>query len=366
MACLADPARYVRDAMRSMPLRSGAFGLSPRLFAAAAHRPFLPAQILRAVVFVACLSLNAFFLGAAEISRDEVKVLTVGNSFASDATVFLPKLAEAAGKKLVLLRANPGGCSLERHARHAALAAADPADPAGKLYKGILPGATEPTSFSLQEALESEHWDYVTIQQVSTLSFQPETFEPYAGELVGHIRKHAPQAEILIHQTWAYRDDWEGYNDGFTPDVMHQQASDAYKALATRYRLRIIPVGEAFHAARTTPLWKFQYPDPAFDYKNPLRDSVPQQFGSLHAGWAWRKDLRTGELRFNLDFKHGNVAGKFLGSAVFFEMLYGEDVTQVPFHPEALSPEQGASLKSIAHKTVEGALKNIASAKPTL
>jgi hypothetical protein len=50
-------------------------------------------------------------------------------------------------------------------------------------------------------------WDYVTIQQASIKSHDFSTYQPHAGFLRDLITKHAPQAKLLIHQTWAYRVD---------------------------------------------------------------------------------------------------------------------------------------------------------------
>jgi len=155
--------------------------------------------------------------------RDSVAMLTIGNSFADDATAYLPKLAEAGGKTLVIFRANLGGSSMERHAGHLQAAEANPADPAGRPYeKRTHPVTGETRDFSLPEALQMHRWDFVTIQQVSQLSFRPETYHPYVDQLVAAIKKYAPQAEILIHETWAYREDHAMFkkSDGFTPAKM--------------------------------------------------------------------------------------------------------------------------------------------------
>ena len=46
----------------------------------------------------------------------DLKVLTIGNSFADSVFVFLPKIMEADTENtLVLERANHGGCELDRH-----------------------------------------------------------------------------------------------------------------------------------------------------------------------------------------------------------------------------------------------------------
>lgn len=53
------------------------------------------------------LAAAALTFGAA---AKEVKLLTIGNSFADSAFKFLPKVAESAGDKVIMDRANIGGC----------------------------------------------------------------------------------------------------------------------------------------------------------------------------------------------------------------------------------------------------------------
>ncbi|HVJ45419.1 MAG TPA: DUF4886 domain-containing protein, partial [Luteolibacter sp.] len=85
------------------------------------------------------LSLLAICAGsvfAKEAPKNQIKLLTIGNSFANDATAYLPAMAKAGGKDLLLFRANLGGCSFERHARHLKAYEADPANPEGSPYLG--------------------------------------------------------------------------------------------------------------------------------------------------------------------------------------------------------------------------------------
>lgn len=287
---------------------------------------------------------------AAEVQT--VKILTVGNSFANDATAFLPQIAEAAGKKVVLLRANIGGCSLEKHC--GLMEAAERGEKAGRAYQGTIWGGTDPkTPFSLKEALVSDDWDIVTIQQFSNTSYLPETYEPYAGKLIAFIREYAPRADVRIHQTWAYREDYPGFGkDGFDQSKMYAGLESAYGELARRYKMDIIPVGKAFQLARAQPLWHFEYPDTAYDYENPKVGDVPKQPGSLNVGWQWTVDRATGEKVRVLDYKHANVAGKYLGAAVFFESLFGMSVVGNSFQPKGLSAEQMESLQHAAHEAV--------------
>ncbi len=333
-----------------------------------------------------------------------VKLLTIGNSFARDATTYLPSMAKAGGHELLLFQANPGGCTLERHANWITAHDLDPESRDGKPYPANFTPKREDIPrgkmYSLAEILAAEEWDFVTIQQVSMLSFRPETFEPYAKTIIDCIHENAPGAEILVHQTWAYREDYPGFADGtFTQEMMFEQLQAAYQELAERYDLRVIPVGKAFQQARSTPRWTFQFPDPNFDYKNPLNGTPPDQTGSLNVGWTVRKykkkvpvesvlgleeeeseiERPKGEserplapsktekdreaepvemkevtaYRANLDFKHCLPEGRFIGSTVFYGVLFGEKASENPFVPKGMALEDVVAIKSIA----DGVLK---------
>lgn len=290
----------------------------------------------------------------AAAAPDPLRVLTVGNSFAYDATHFLPAIAEAAGRPIVLFHANSSGASFEKQLELVARSDAAPDDPKSRPYTGRAhPRTGERRDFTLREALAAEAWDVVTIQQASPLSFKPETYEPHATRLIALIREHAPGAEIVVHQTWAYRDDFRGFADGtLDATLMHERLAAAYDALAARHRLRLIPVGAAFHAARQTPRWDFTaYPDPDFDYQNPPPGAVPAQPNSLHQGWRWTRDAE-GKAHLWHDYLHANDAGRYLAACVWFETLFGLDAETLSYAPPGLSPEDAADLRRHAHAAV--------------
>ena len=104
---------------------------------------------------------------------------------------------------------------------------------------------------SLKEALLSRDWDFVTLQQVSHESINYDTYQPYLGELSEYVRKMAPKAKQVIHQTWEYEADSKllcdnlGYN---TPDDMFNDIKRAYACAAKDINAEfIIPSGELFH-----------------------------------------------------------------------------------------------------------------------
>ncbi len=304
-----------------------------------------------------------------------IRVLTVGNSFAENATEFLPELARSRGVALTVRQANIGGSDLARHARHLQASLENTNDPDGRPYmEGSDP---ERTRHSLVEILGAGPWDFVTLNQFSGFSHRPETYEPHVGQLIAAIRLHAPTARIVVLQTWAYRSDhplflpaqrelqsayervvWERSRDTvhapgtLTQRAMHEQLRSAYDQVAARYGVLLVPVGDAFQMARATSEWRFTHPDPDFDYVNPAPGSLPRQKGSLIGGWFWLADRQSGEMSLALDAKHANVAGKYLGACVFFEALTGVDVREAAWHPDRLSTAEAGSLREIAHAAV--------------
>lgn len=309
---------------------------------------------LRRGALAAVIALSFAVTAVAAESAKVVRLLTIGNSFANDATRHLPGLAEAGGRELEIFRANLGGHSLQQHAGYLLAYEADPTDPKGSPYPNhFVPNPADAPKLSLRQILDLREWDYITIQQVSIQNFVADSFEPHAATLVAYLREHEPQAEILVHQTWAYREDSPLFREGKVDQAgMHARLQANYRALAARYGLRILPVGDAFNAARQTPRWRFRFPDPAFDYTAPTHPNLPDQTGSLNIGWVWRKDAQSPEHTLRLDANHANVAGQYLGAAVFYQGLFGEDVSAVDYVPPGLAPDAAASLRAIAAETV--------------
>jgi hypothetical protein len=302
-------------------------------------------KVLRALLVVALVAL-ASKVEAAE--RDSLKLLTIGNSFSDDAIAVLPALAKAGGKTLVIGRASIGGCSLERHAQN--LKYAEEGNPEARAYKNFIhPKSGEKGDVTLVEAISAEAWDVVTIQQWSRLSFKPETFEPFAGKLIRAIRDYSPNAEIVVHETWAYREDHSIFrNDqGFTPARMYADISRTYRDFADSRGFRLLPVGDSMHLARQTSRWSY-VSDPSFDFKNPPPDQLPAQSTSLNVGWKWTKNRDTGLPELSLDATHCNAAGRYLAACVWYLQLFETDSVPNDYHPEALTPADAVDLRSHA------------------
>lgn len=128
-------------------------------------------------------------------------MLAIGNSFATGAVLgHLSPLARVGRHDLTIGVASIGGASLQVHAEN--ITSQAPA----YTFHHIGPGGTRTTrdQVRLDEALDAEAWDVVTLQQASALSGVPEQLDPALATLVAHIRERIPSVQILVHQTWAY------------------------------------------------------------------------------------------------------------------------------------------------------------------
>ena len=292
--------------------------------------------------------LAVFLLGAAPAGKT-VRLLTIGNSFSGNATRFLGDLAKAGGHTLVLQPMSVGGASMEVHWTKIEANEKDPKDPAG-LY------GTRALSKTLAEG-----WDYVTIQQASIKSHDVETYRPFAAKLQAYVKTHAPKAELLLHQTWAYRVDDPRFGaktakagEPATREAMHAGLCAAYAAIAKELGVRRIPVGDAFQLADGDPAWGFK-PDLAFDRKAAVAPALPDQTHSLHVGWKWSAPKDGKPAALGMDGHHANAAGEFLGACVWYEVLFQESVLGNPFAPKDLKPEDVDFLRKAAHRAVEAA-----------
>ena len=142
--------------------------------------------------------------GATVWAGEPVKILAIGNSFSEDAVEeHLSDLARAEGLDVIICNMYIGGCSIERHVKNLCGDIPDyryrKIDVEGKM--------TEVRGYTLEKVLAEEDWDYVSVQQSSPLSGQPESYA-LLPELVEFIRERVPEdAVVMFHQTWAYSKD---------------------------------------------------------------------------------------------------------------------------------------------------------------
>ena len=174
-----------------------------------------------------------------------MKILSIGNSFSEDATRYLHEIAKADNYDLTTVNLFIGGCPLRTHYLNAL-------EDSSK-YLMMFNGQNTGFEVSIKQALTliSHEWDYVTFQQASYLSPDYNSYQPYLDFVADYVRKYAPKAKLLIHQTWAYAQDHSrlkellGY-DKYTD--MLKDIKEAYnKAADSINAYGIIPSGEVMN-----------------------------------------------------------------------------------------------------------------------
>ena len=153
-----------------------------------------------------------------------MKVLAIGNSFSEDGTRYLYQIAKAAQVDMKVVNLIIGGCPLRLHFANSI--------ENNRNYSMQLNGMASGFKVSIREALLSDAWDVVTIQQASQLSVNYETFQPYLNYMVDYIRMHAPKAKLYLQQTWAYE---EG-SKRLCEELKYEKAEDMLKDIQASYQ----------------------------------------------------------------------------------------------------------------------------------
>ncbi len=181
-----------------------------------------------------------------------MKILSIGNSYSQDAQRYLHELALSEGDSFKTINMMIGGCTLERHYRN--MLSGKPA------YNLEMNGYATGFTVSLQDALASDCFDVITVQQQSSNSANYDTFQPYLHEILSFVRKYQPKARIYLHQTWAYENTEVtmkkfGY---ICPEEMFAKVKASYdKAVKDEGVDGVMPSGLAFENLRALGIKKY-------------------------------------------------------------------------------------------------------------
>jgi len=286
-------------------------------------------------------------------SKEKLSILGIGNSFTNNAYMYLGDISDASETHdLFLGRATIGGCSLEKHHNLMKMNELDSSKGKYYTYKKRDPQTSKTVSVkneSLKFALKDHQWDIVTLQQLSSLSTEVSSYQPYLNDLIAFVKKHAPQAKIMMHQTWAYRIDgdfdkvWPD-KAGYNQNDMYRDSSNAYKFYCEELKLDLIPVGAAFQLAREArPYVPVEIGN--LVYK---KDKLPKQPNSLCVGYKWNKKNGT----VGMDSHHANQLGCLLAGLVWFEKITEQDATALKLDKVKMSSDSKNFYKKIAHDVV--------------
>lgn len=175
----------------------------------------------------------------------KIKILAIGNSFSQDATYYLQQIAMSDGIDAKVVNLYIGGCSLERHWHNI--------EQNAKVYLYEENGEFTDRYVSIKESLMEEEWDFVVCGQASHDSGIIDTYYPYIINLFDYIKEYAPNAERILHETWAYEIDsdhdcFDRYNHN--QKEMYQRLREAYQSAADKLSVRLIPCGDIIQNVR--------------------------------------------------------------------------------------------------------------------
>lgn len=131
-----------------------------------------------------------------------LKVLSVGNSFARNATKVLYQIAKAEGvEEVVLGNLHIGGCPISKHYELSQSGAAE-----YSYYKNTTGTWEKTENVAMLTALLDEDWDYITITSTPGQEGDPKFYEGCLDGLIAFLRanKTNPDAPIAYHMTWAF------------------------------------------------------------------------------------------------------------------------------------------------------------------
>ena len=293
-------------------------------------------------VFVRCL-LSFVLVSAAGCSTSKpeeergTKVLMIGNSFSICLLQHLPQVAADRGVELDLASLYIGGCSLKRHWENVG-------KDGDKEFKPYLFGRNRFGKFTqgkanVCEALRMAKWDIVTIQQASHESWKPETYHPYGDRLIAKIRELAPQAKIVVQETWSYTP-WDKRlaKWGIDQNGMYAKLHEAYGTFAKEKGLSVIPFGTAVQEwRRRLPV---KYADNSFggDVVGGGRQEERDHF----------KRGADGKWVPNCDVFHLGRRGEYFQALVWAHALFGTDLTELDYRPDFVSESDAKLMREIA------------------
>ena len=265
------------------------------------------------------------------------KVLMIGNSFSICLLQHLPQVAADRGVELDLASLYIGGCSLKRHWENVE----KDGDEAFKPYKFGRNrfGKYTQGTINVCDALRLAKWDIVTIQQASHESWKPESYHPYGDRLIAKIRELAPQAKIVVQETWSYTP-WDPRlaKWGVDQNVMYAKLHEAYGDFAKEKGLSVIPFGTAVQEWRKRLPVKYAENSFGGDVVGGGRQEERDHF----------KRGADGKWVPNCDVFHLGRKGEYFQALVWAKALFGVDLTDLKYRPDFVSESDAKLMREIA------------------
>lgn len=253
------------------------------------------------------------------LAPEELKILSVGNSFSIDTMEYLAEVAVSAGvKKVTLGNLYIGGCSINRHW---STAQADVAS--YKYYTNDGSGWQVTPEYKSSDAIKSEKWNFISIQHGTADGSRYTSEDSYANlpALVAYVKSLAWQgAKIAFNMAWV----GETYKDHHEINSYNGDLESMYRNL-TRITRDLVSNVEGI------------------DIISPTGTAV-QNARALCPGRDFTRD------GFHLSYD----LGRYMGALTFFKALTGAPISDVRWAPEGVSDED----RVLAIKCAEMAIAN--------
>ena len=267
------------------------------------------------------------------------KVLMIGNSFSICTLRHLPQVAKDRGVDLDLASLYIGGCTLKRHWENMEKDGKEGYAP--YRYDRIVDGRrlVDDAKRNVLEIVRETKWDVITLQQGSHESWRKESYHPYGDKIVAKLRELAPQAKIVLQETWSYTP-WDRRLEkwGIDQNEMYAKLHEAYGDFAKQYGLAVIPFGTAVQAWRR---------------KLPVK-YTEKSFGGDVVGGGNQAEAdhfkRTADNRWvpNGDVFHLGRKGEFFQALVWAKALFDVDLMELDYRPEFVTEAEAQLMAEIA------------------
>ena len=230
-----------------------------------------------------------------------LKILAIGNSFSVDSMEYVYQVAKSAGIETVVLgNLYIGGCSLDTHYNNAVNNSG-----AYTYYTNSNGTWSSNDGVSIKTAVESDDWDFISMQQVSGNSGVESSYSNL-DKLVDIVEPLNPSARLVWHMTWAYQKD-SGHSDfaKYNKDQMTM-----YNAIVSVVQSQIVT-------------------DEKFDIVIPAGTSI-QNVRTSYIGDTLTRD------GYHLSYDYGRL----IGSLTFVKALTGVSIDNVTYMPSGVDENE--------------------------
>lgn len=240
-----------------------------------------------------------------EDTKPTKKVLTIGNSFAENASAYASAIAAAQGCELMFGYIKYPSCTIAQHVSNAknnkAVYKFEYTDSSGR---HLIKTGEDGNCAAIREALEYTDWDIVVLQEGSTASEKFENFSQLT-ELIDIVKNTLPAADIMLHETWS----WGVWDD--VKEKIELEDDDGNIA-AEEIDVRCYNIMSNYFLASKL-------------YANGA--------GIIHSGMAIElaRDYYGDHHMFNDydggNYQHLNELGKYIAGAMYVATIFGDDFT---------------------------------------